>query len=242
MLCNILTRQPEQIVFIEPKFHTPPYRKMLTPQLLQFGMEISESRYKQAQGLAPIAMLDQLLGAQLRPIKWGFKEVQCSEHQRVLEVFNPAHILVSVRHIFSIALSFMEKHRRQGNEGQYPPAWVLDYCVQESLGLVLFCQHLSAIGHPFSVVRYEDFTQDPHFRAALERSLGWKFGDKPMRFLDGFNRGFEANRHEGRRFREPSIAERNLTSEHVGLANDIEIRCAGYQRYFGYDTAHGEGK
>lgn len=241
MLCNVLTCEPDQIVFIEPKFHTPPYRNMLMPQLLQYGMEISENQHKQAQGLAPLAMLDRLLGPQLRPIKWGFKEVQCSEHQRVLEAFDPTHILVSVRNIFNITLSFMEKHRRQGNEDLFPPSWVLDYCLRESLGLVQFCQHLSVTGHSFSIVRYEDFTQNPHFRATLEKALGWKFGDKSDRFMDGFNRTFEARRHKGRGFREPSVAERNLTQEHVGLARAIETRCAEYQHYFGYDTSNGTG-
>lgn len=239
MLCSILTREPDHIVFVEPKFHKPPYRKMLTPQLLQYGMEISKAQYNQAQGQPPLAQLDELLGARLRQIKWGFKEVQCREHQRVLSIFRPAHILINVRHIFSVAISFMEKHRRQGNERQYPPTWVLDHCIRESNGLVRFCKHLSETGRPFTIVRYEDFTQNSESRAKLKYLLNWEFGGKSERFLEDFNRGFESRRHEGRDFREPSIAERELPAEHIKLAHYIETSCARYQRYFGYDISNG---
>jgi len=234
MLCNMLTRAPEQIIFIEPKFHTPPYRSLLAPQLATFGMEISDARQKQARGLAPIAMLDHLLGPHLRPIKWGFKEVQCSEHHKVLTQFAPAHILINTRHIFNVALSFMEKHRRQGNQARFSPAWVRDYCERESQGLVQFCQHLSHIGQPHTLVRYEDLTEDANFRPALEKSLNWTFGTEADRFLQGFNRGFEASRHQGRAFKAPTLAERGLPDELVKLAADIETRCAEYQTFFGY--------
>jgi len=235
MLCNMLTRAPEQIVFIEPKFHTPPYRAMLAPQLLQYGMEAKAP----PQGLAPVPALDHALGAQLRPIKWGFKEVQCSEHQRVFEVFRPVHILINVRHIYNIALSFMEKHRRQGNEDRFSPTWVLDYCLRESQGLIHFCEHLIERGQAFTIVRYEDFTQNPQARTALEKSLGWKIGNSSNQFMEDFNRGFEANRHQGRGFREPTVAERELPQDLIKLARNIEVRCAKYQAYFGYEASTG---
>ena len=234
MLCNVLTKEPDQILFIEPGFHTPPYRGMLARQLAQYGMEIPEEVQEQARGLAPLPMLEHLLGAHLRPIKWGFKEVQCSEHQRVLELFNPAHILISTRHIFNVALSFMEKHRRQGNEDRFPPSWVLDYCLRESRGLVKFCQKLTKLGHIYTVVRYEDFTVNAQFRAALESTLNWEIGAQADRFLEGFNRGFERDRHQGREFREPTLEERDLPADLVKLAQEIETRCHEYQQYFGY--------
>lgn len=234
MLCNVLTHRPDQVIFIEPKFHTPPYRNMLAPQLAQYGMEISAQQKTDAQGLAPAAMLEQLLGPHLRPIKWGFKEVQCSEHQKVLALFSPAHILINTRHIFNVALSFLEKHRRQDNEDRFPPAWVRDYCVRESSGLVQFCQHLSQIGQPHTVVRYEDFTASPAYRAQLGARLGWHLGTQADQFLEGFNRGFEASRHQGRDFREPTLAERGLPADLVALAHDIEAQCSLYQQFFGY--------
>lgn len=237
MLCNTLTHAPEQIIFIEPKFHTPPYRTLLAPQLAQYGFKISDSTEKQSEGLAPLKRLAHLLGPQLRQIKWGFKEVQCSEHQRVLEVFAPKHILINVRHIFNVALSFMEKHRRQGNEARFSPAWVQAYCVRESRGLVEFCVALAERGQSYTIVRYEDFTQDPHYRAGLEKTLGWRFGENANPFLEEFNRGFEAHRHQGRPFREPTLAERGLSKDLVQKAQEIEALCAEYQRFFGYSSS-----
>ncbi len=237
MLCNILTHAPEQIIFIEPKFHTPPYRTLLAPQLAQYGFKISDSAKKQSKGMVPLKRLDHLLGLQLRQIKWGFKEVQCSEHQRVLEVFAPKHIVINVRHIFNVALSFMEKHRRQSNEDRFPPAWVQDYCLRESRGLVQFCETLAAGGQSHTIVRYEDFTQDPHCRTGLAKTLGWRFGENANLFLEGFNRGFEAHRHQNRPFREPTLAERGLPRDLVQKAQDIEALCAEYQRFFGYPPA-----
>ena len=235
MLCNMLTREPDQIIFIEPKFHTPPYRSILAPQLLQFGMEAAEFQH----GFAPPALLDHMLGVHLRPIKWGFKEVQCSEHLRVLEMFNPKHILINVRHIFNIALSFLEKHRRQDNETRFPPAWVLEYCTRETLGLVRFCEHLTTLGHTYTIVRYEDFTQDAQYRLRLEQTLGWKFGDSKDRFLASFDREFEASRHQRQTFRETTLAERDLPQDLVMLATEIETRCALYQQFFGYSPTDG---
>lgn len=242
MLCNTLTRAPEQIIFIEPKFHTPPYRALLAPQLAQYGFEISPAAEQQAEGLGPAARLSHLLGPHLRPIKWGFKEVQCSEHQRVLDLFAPKHILINVRHIFNVALSFMEKHRRQGNEDRFPPAWVQDYCLRESRGLVQFCEALTKRGQSYTIVRYEDFTQDPACRAALEQTLGWRFGENANQFLEGFNRGFEAQRHQDRPFREPTLAERGLPEDLVKHAQEIEALCADYQRFFGYLPLEGPAR
>ena len=237
MLCNLLTCAPERVVFIEPKFHSPPYRALLAPQLAQYGMEISQTAEKQVEGLDPLARLNHLLGPHLRPIKWGFKEVQCSEHQRVLEVFAPKHILVNVRNIFNVALSFMEKHRRQGNEARFSPAWVQEHCLRESLGLVDFCTALAQQGQSYTLVRYEDFTRDPAERAALEKALGWSLGQDANPFLEGFNRGFEARRHQGRAFREPTLAERGLPDDLVKHAQEIEEQCAAYQRFFGYNPS-----
>jgi len=239
MLCNMLTRAPSQIIFIEPKFHSPPYRGMLTPQLRQFGMDISPARQKTALGLAPQPMLAHVLGPALRSVKWGFKEVLCEEHHKVLALFAPDHILINTRDIFDVALSFMEKHRRQGNEDRFPPAWVRDYCQRESLGMVRFCQHLAQIGQPHTLVRYEDFTKDADFRVALAKSLGWTLGTQADRFLHGFNRGFEASRHQGRDFRAPTLAERGLPDALVQLARDIQADSAEYQQFFSYSPAKG---
>ena len=236
MLCNILTREPDQIMFIEPKFHTPPYRNILKPQLAQYGMEFDESEMAAVQDLPPDQMLETLLGAHLRPIKWGFKEVQCSEHRRVVDLFAPVHILVNVRHIFNIALSFFEKHRRQGNQDRFPLSWVRDYCLRETQGLVGFCQDLAKQGIAYQVVRYEDFITDPQERKALGDHLGWRYGGNANRFLNDLNRGFEARRHAAGGYRETSLADRGLSVLEIRYAREIEEQCAQYQAFFGYQT------
>jgi len=234
MLCNILTREPDQIMFIEPKFHTPPYRNILKPQLAQYGMEFDKSEMLAVQDLPPDQVLETLLGAHLRPVKWGFKEVQCSEHRRVVDLFAPAHILVNVRHIFNIALSFFEKHRRQGNQDRFPASWVRDYCLRETQGLVAFCQDLARQGIDYRVVRYEDFMTDPQERKALGDYLGWDYGGSPERFLNDLNRGFEARRHAAGSFQETSLADRGLSEPEIRHARTIEEQCAQYQEFFGY--------
>jgi len=236
MLCNILTREPDQIVFIEPKFHTPPYRTILKPQLAQYGMELDDSEMTTVQGLPADQALDTLLGAHLRPIKWGFKEVQCSEHRQVVELFSPTHILVNVRHIFNISLSFFEKHRQQGNQDRFPPSWVREYCLRETKGLVRFCQGLAQQGISYRVVRYEDFMTKPLARKALGDHLGWDYGENTDRFLNDFDRGFETRRHATGSFKETSLKDRNLPEQEIHLAREIEGQCGEYQSFFGYDT------
>ncbi len=236
MLCNILTREPDQIMFVEPKFHAPPYRNILKPQLAQYGMEFDESEMAAIQDLPPDEVLETLLGAHLRSVKWGFKEVQCSEHRQVLDLFAPAHILVNVRHIFNVALSFIEKHRRQGNEDRFPLSWVREYCLRETQGLVEFCQELAQRGIAYRVVRYEDFMADPQERKALGEYLGWTYGGIPDRFLNDLNRGFEARRHAMDGFRETPLADRGLSGQEIRYAREIEAQCAQYQAFFGYET------
>jgi len=236
MLCNILTREPDQIMFIEPKFHTPPYRNILKPQLAQYGMEFDESKMAAVQDLPPDQVLETLLGAHLRPIKWGFKEVQCSEHRRVVDLFAPTNILVNVRHIFNIALSFFEKHRRQDNQDRFPASWVRDYCLRETQGLVGFCQDLAQQRIAYRVVRYEDFMTDPQERKALGDHLGWHYGESPDRFLTNLDRGFEVRRHAAGRFRETSLADRGSSALEIRYACEIEELCAQYQAFFGYQT------
>ncbi len=233
MLCNALTHPPEQIVFIEPGFHTPPYRNMLKPQLTKYGMQLAETDGKET-GRPPNAELNARLGADLRNIKWGFKEVQCSEHAKVLKVFNPKHVLVNVRHIRNVALSFLEKHQRQNNEAHFPPSWVEAYCLRESRDLVALCKLMDRAGQEWSLVRYEDFTRSQSFRAQLAQDVGWKIGGQNDQFFGDFNRSYEANRHNQAVFHETQVAQRNLSMEKQEIAVKIEAESGEYQEYFGY--------
>lgn len=234
MICNWLTSPPDQLVFSEPLFTEVANTRLLRIQLANFGMAVTDTEWAAEDGSAS-ARFRRMVAPRLAGKRWGVKEVLCSEHGRYIEQLVPRRVLISVRNIVDVALSFFEKHRTQGNLHRFSDDWVVDYCRREAAGLVALHRWLA--GGPLShmVVRYEDIVGSDARRRELADFLGWRGGGATGRHLEEFDRGFEVTRHGHSvcpRSRTPG--DRNLAAEALEMAGQIEKDCSEYQRLFGY--------
>jgi hypothetical protein len=234
MVCNWLTLAPEQLVFVEPSFLDVRNNRLLRIQLANFGMAPSDREWDEEDASAA-ARFRRLMAPRLTGRRWALKEVLCSEHNAAIDKLSPSRILISVRNIFEVAVSFFEKHRVQDNLHRFDDQWVADYCVRESRGLVALRRQLLGRSIPSSTVRYEDFTRSEAARHNVSGFLGWKGGGATDLHFDHFDRSFEVERHgEAVSSRLRTRAERNLGPDELALAHLIEERCTDYQREFGY--------
>jgi hypothetical protein len=235
MICNWLTHAPGQLVFNEPFFSRPNNSRLLQIDLANFGIPATEEEW-QARPETAESRFARLMGPRLAGKRWAFKEVLCEEHERVLKQFRPPKVVISVRNIVDVALSFFEKHRAQRNLERFSDEWVVDYCINEATGILRFEEELAAVGIPSTVVRYEDFTQEERHRASLEDFLDWKGGGDIAANLAHFDRAFEVQRH-GTSISASTRArsERLLDQRELSLAAAVGERCTEYQSRFGYD-------
>ncbi len=233
-LCNWLTRPPDQLVFVEPFFLRPTNPRLLRIQLANFGLAICEDDWRR-EDLGALERFRRIMWPRLRGRRWAFKEVLCEEHLRVLDAFAPPRILITVRDVADVALSFFEKHRLQGNLKRFDDEWVIDYCLRESAGLVEFRHLLENRGIPFRVIRYEEFTRSQAARDNAADFVSWEPGGALDSHLEQFDRRFEVERH-GREFSDSlrGRSERLLDRAHLEAADQIASRCAAYQSAFGY--------
>jgi len=234
MLCNWLTRPPGQLVFVEPFFRRTSNPRLLRIQLASFGLAVDEAEWS-GEDATGAQRFRRLMGPRLQGKRWAFKEVLCEEHFAVLDAFSPPRVVITVRDIADVALSFFEKHRLQNNLDRFDDEWVRDYCLRESAGLLEFRGILRARGIPFLTVRYEDFTRSEPVRRQVAEFVGWKPGGAIASHLAEFDRGFEIDRHGTEisatlRLR----AERQLGREHLEASDALADQCAEYQREFGY--------
>ena len=234
MLCNWLTRLPDQLVFVEPFFRRPSNPPPLRIQLSDFGLAADDDEWSR-QDLTGPQRFQRLMGPRLQGKRWAFKEVLCEEHASVLDAFSPPRVMITVRNMADVALSFFEKHRLQNNLDRFGDQWVRDYCLREAAGLVEFHELLRSRDIPSMVVRYEDFTRSEAIRREVSEFVGWQPGGNTARHLARFNRGFEVERHgtgisSALRLR----GQRHLTGQELRAAEAIAADCASYQSAFGY--------
>lgn len=233
MLCNWLSRPPEQLVFNEPFFRRSTNPRLLRIQLADFGMAASDEEWGQTDA-GGRDRFRRLMARRLEGRRWAFKEVLCEEHVAVLDIFRPPRVIITVRDIEDVAVSFFEKHRLQDNLDRFDDHWVVDYCLRESSGILEFRQILSDRGIPHYVARYEDFAGSEQKRQQIANFVGWRGGGDTSAHLDLFDRGFEAERH-GRSVSNPlSTGERTLNDKERELARTIAERCGNYQAQFEY--------
>lgn len=234
MLGNWLSSPPARIVFNEPFFLRPMNSRLLRIQLRNLGMEISDSEWADADE-APLERFRRLMGPRLEGRRWAAKEVLCEEHVAMVRAFAPPRVLVSVRDIVDVALSFFEKHRLQDNLDRFSDDWVVEYCVRESAGLVDFLALLEQAGTPYHVVRYEDFTASADERSQIAAFTGWPGGGDPSANLADFDRGFEVGRHGPAISSQPLHRDdRSLSRDRLKEAAAVAERCGRYQERFGY--------
>jgi hypothetical protein len=236
LLCNWLTRIPDQLVFNEPFFCRPQNSRLLKIQLRNFGMPTSDDEWEPREESAD-ERFSRLMATRLEGRRWGFKEVLSEEHTRVLDRFAPAKVLITVRNIVDVALSFFEKHRTQGNLERFSDEWVAAYCAEETRGILRFQHLLDARRVPYRVIRYEDVIRSQETLKCVEQFLGWNGGGDTAAGLVDFDRGFEVERHGRTISGTPyNRHERGLGSQHLELAGEIGKGCRAYQVHFGYDA------
>lgn len=234
MLCNWLARPPEQLVFIEPFFMRTRNPRLLRIQLADFGLAVDDEEWSFEDATAE-ARFRRMMAPRLKGRRWAFKEVLCEEHFKAVEALAPPRVVITVRDIGDVALSFFEKHRLQNNLERFADEWVRDYCVRETAGILAFRDMLGERGIPFLVVRYEEFTRSESARQQVADFVGWQAGGEIDSHLAQFDRAFEVERH-GRTIsaRLRMRTERELEATHAEAADAIASLCSAYQSSFGY--------
>jgi len=234
MLCNWLCRPPQQLMFIEPFFLHPANPRLLRIQLADFQMAVSDEEWEQRDESGP-ERFRRIMGPRLAGRRWGFKEVLCEEHGPALQAFVPRRVIVTVRNLRDVALSFFEKHRLQGNTDRFDAAWVADYCRRESTGILDFLGRLRREAIPHLVVRYEDFTRSADVRGSIARFVGWEGGGRIDSHMERFDRQFEIERH-GRQVssRARMPGEREVEVADHDMAASLAAQATEYQKEFGY--------
>ena len=235
MIANWLTSSPTHLVFVEPSFLSLPNTRLLRIQLESLGIGPTDEEWN-LQDASASSRFGRLMGPRLTGRKWAVKEVLCAEHFAALDKLGPRRVLITVRNIADVALSFFEKHRLQGNLDRFSDQWVVDYCAREAAGLVALRDELLRRSIPFEIVRYEDFTRSDGDRDRIAKFVGWCGGGATDAHLDRFDRSFEAERHG------TSVSPTNRQAADRGidpalhrLAATISDRCGEYQRAFGYN-------
>jgi hypothetical protein len=234
MLCNWLCRPPQQLAFVEPFFLRPTNPRLLRIQLADFGMAASDEEWEQQAESGP-ERFRRIMGPRLAGKRWGFKEVLCEEHGPAIEAFEPARVIVTVRNLRDVALSFLEKHRVQRNTDRFDDAWVADYCRRESAGILDLVRRLKEQAIPHLVVRYEDLTRSSDLRGSIARFVDWEGGGNVDSHMTAFDRQFEIERH-GREISSQArlAADRELGPAERALATDLAAQATEYQQEFGY--------
>lgn len=234
MLCNWLARPPRQLVFIEPFFMRTSNPRLLRIQLADFGLAVEDQEWSLPDPTAA-QRFRRMVAPRLEGRRWAFKEVLCEEHFKVVDALSPPRVVITVRDIEDVALSFFEKHRLQNNLERFDDDWVRSYCLREAAGILEFRDLLCDRGIPFQVVRYEEFTRSEAARQEVANFVGWEPGGEIDSHLAQFDRSFEVERH-GReincKLRMPS--DRQLDAGHIAAADEIASRCGPYQSTFGY--------
>ena len=234
MICNWLTHAPEQLVFIEPSFHEAENTRLLRIQLANFGMPVGDEEWA-ARNESARERFARLMSRRLSGRRWALKEVLCAQHLDVIERMTPKRIVISVRNIHEVALSFFEKHRKQDNLDRFSDDWVADYCKREAHGLVQLRDMLMQRQIAHHIIRYEDFTRGNSYREDLSSFVEWRGGGNVSAHFDDFDRTFEIERH-GHSVSPYVLNNGDRLLEHniIELAHTIEEQCNDYQLAFGY--------
>jgi hypothetical protein len=176
------------------------------------------------------------MGPRLAGRRWAAKEVLCEEHVAMTRAFAPPRVLVTVRNIVDVALSFFEKHRLQDNLDRFGDDWVAEYCRRESSGIVEYLKLLDRLSIPSKVVRYEELVRSDELRLAICGFVGWDGGGDVGANLQDFGRTFELERHGASIGQSlPRSRERSIPPEMFDFATQIAEECGAYQSAFAYD-------
>jgi len=234
LIANWLTIPGKQVVLLEPEFPKGLRHRSLIRQCEGLGFPVSEAEWSEQDSCAA-ERIERILGPRLGRLRWGVKEVQCAYHKSILKDYAPACVLVTVRNIRNVFISFVDKHRRQGNDAQYSVTWSQEYCQREAIGLTQFVAELAKNSVPHMVVRYEDFISDAAVRTGIEAFTGWTGGGSLDRNFEFFNRVYERDMHRGAlSTQERDETQRLVIDAELAKADELAKQCSGYQAAFGY--------
>lgn len=161
---------------MEPFFLRPANSRLLRIQLEQLGMPVTDEEWRVDPSEHARARFARLMAPRLAGRRRALKEVVEEEHDQVLRELRPGKLVICVRDIVDVALSFFEKHPLQDNLDRFSDDCVIAYCVRESAALVWVRNEAEQQGLPYHVIRYENFTRDGETRAAFERFFRWSGG------------------------------------------------------------------
>ena len=207
-----------QYVFVEPNL-LQGVSPLLSTQLERFGLGADPP------GVATLeAFASGMAGRQ-----WGVKEVKGMLHDHVGAAILPSCVVITVRDIAEVYLSLVEKHRVQGVEDRFDPAWSADYCMRESAYLL----GMGRANPSYHVVRYHEFVASPAIRDHLSEVTGFAGGGTVDFNFDLYSRSYESGMFQGR-IAPRKQAYHTITERDVQAARDVSAQCAGYQAHFGY--------
>lgn len=234
MLSNWLSNPPGRIVFNEPFFLHPMNSRLLRTQLGNLGMAVTDQDWEKRDE-SEAERFSRLMGPRLRGRRWAAKEVLFEEHVAMTNSFSPPRVLITVRDIEDVALSFFDKHRQQHNLNRFSDHWVADYCVRESGGILAYLELLESRDIASLVVRYEDLIGSAGIQRTIADFTGWPGGGDIAANMADFGRGFEIGRHgPAMSGRATATTDRLLDPENRRSAARIAEGCASYQERFGY--------
>ena len=231
VLCDIFTIPGKQIILIEPGIHRDDMGKHVFDQLKLVGIPVVPKEFirrkgESAQDLFERAVLHLIAGK----CYWGVKEVNLTGWQETYKHYRPKYTVMVVRDLRDVALSAMEKARRQEVDNLQDFNWHHDRIASNVRHLIDICETQNHI-----LVRYEDFFTDPNNRYALAARIGASADGKPGVSAGIFNRDYERLNH-GEVISRKSIYrwKRQPPGELLDFAMDIWRSHPEYAERFGY--------
>lgn len=162
---------------------------------------------------------------------WGVKEVDGELFQDTLKLVRPRKIVILVRSLDQVFLSFYEKSVKQGRENVWGVDWIkakMDRACDAQIKLY------ENNNDNCIVVRYEDMISSPDFIRQLAGKVGYnyEFGDEGM-FLDEHNRSWELDRNKNRSEALVKTEDRGIPMEIEEYANSYLESKRDYNKIFG---------
>ncbi|GJD76782.1 hypothetical protein [Methylobacterium goesingense] len=213
-LANMMTFLPEQNVLVEPTAHTFGFNEwdiIKNPQ--------DESKF-----------LKYYLSLTNTSNKIGIKEVIPKSHKAIINILHPRIILILVRNIEDVYLSFTEKHIKQNSVSIFPSEWVEEYCIKSSEELLNIHKSYDNV----VIIRFEDFFWSIHERKRFIAKTGWNLEGSPFKNFTNYDRLYEVERNVFPRDKSLSPLERNIENIEQEKSKIIGTKCLTYQSFFGY--------
>jgi hypothetical protein len=239
LIANLMTTPPDRLVLVETQLHRGGGYAGMFDQMARWGWQVGADELARWQkpppGQSPAeraaaVLADRLIGL----ARWGVKEVDPTAHKPGIALLRPKRVIVLVRDIRDVMLSFVEKFQREGRSDY---SGEIRWRLIDGARVMTWLADGQCGGGPMRIVRYEDFVASADERAALARWLDWPLDGDPDRNLDLYRRNYEIERHRGV-VSQVSVGRR---AQVAGTATGVLVARMGeflarYQRRFGYNS------